>query len=158
MSGDVTLLLCIGCAITTTMTIEPVATSELSTNRTGTCDDISYCRYAIWWLLRWLWVDQDAATASKKTHGKPEGSVETSQKKPDILNHVSSEMKMVSDKLEYATATKDMPCCACLSRGAECDLRRPRCSHCLDEQIRCFYVPPRRLAMACSKAQESTCV
>ncbi|KAB8238192.1 uncharacterized protein BDW43DRAFT_263209 [Aspergillus alliaceus] len=34
------------------------------------------------------------------------------------------------------------PCKACQSRGVACDLQQPRCAHCLDEQLLCFYVAP----------------
>ncbi|RAL13871.1 uncharacterized protein BO97DRAFT_28355 [Aspergillus homomorphus CBS 101889] len=38
----------------------------------------------------------------------------------------------------------DQPCKACKAWGVPCDQQRPRCSHCLDQQILCFYVPPVR--------------
>ncbi|CAK96309.1 uncharacterized protein An02g00957 [Aspergillus niger] len=34
------------------------------------------------------------------------------------------------------------PCKACQTWGVVCDQQRPRCSHCLDQQILCFYVAP----------------
>lgn len=34
------------------------------------------------------------------------------------------------------------PCKTCHARGVVCDGRRPRCSHCLDQQVLCFYVAP----------------
>ncbi|KAF7585972.1 hypothetical protein BBP40_009763 [Aspergillus hancockii] len=34
------------------------------------------------------------------------------------------------------------PCKACQARGVACDLQKPRCAHCLDEQLLCFYVAP----------------
>lgn len=45
-------------------------------------------------------------------------------------------------------------CKGCRARGVRCDGRRPRCSHCLDQQVLCFYVaPPRKLkARARSKS------
>ena len=39
---------------------------------------------------------------------------------------------------------KSLPCKACRTRGVTCDERRPRCSHCLEEQVLCFYVAPLR--------------
>lgn len=39
-----------------------------------------------------------------------------------------------------------LPCKACRVRGVACDGRRPRCSHCLEEQVLCFYVAPLRKA------------
>lgn len=35
-----------------------------------------------------------------------------------------------------------IPCKACRVRGKTCDLQRPWCSECLDQQIPCFYVSP----------------
>ncbi|KAE8381162.1 hypothetical protein BDV26DRAFT_255850 [Aspergillus bertholletiae] len=40
------------------------------------------------------------------------------------------------------TERSKFPCKACQSRGVACDLQRPRCAHCLDEQLLCFYVAP----------------
>ncbi|KAE8356395.1 hypothetical protein BDV28DRAFT_110538 [Aspergillus coremiiformis] len=40
------------------------------------------------------------------------------------------------------TQISTYPCKACQSWGVACDLQRPRCAHCLDEQILCFYVAP----------------
>lgn len=34
------------------------------------------------------------------------------------------------------------PCKACQAWGVTCDRQRPRCAHCLDQQILCFYVAP----------------
>ncbi|OJJ76627.1 hypothetical protein ASPBRDRAFT_52198 [Aspergillus brasiliensis CBS 101740] len=34
------------------------------------------------------------------------------------------------------------PCKACQTWGVVCDQQKPRCSHCLDQQILCFYVAP----------------
>jgi hypothetical protein len=38
-------------------------------------------------------------------------------------------------------------CKACRTWGVVCDRQRPRCSHCLDQQILCFYVAPLRKTM-----------
>ena len=40
------------------------------------------------------------------------------------------------------TKRSTFPCKACESRGVACDLQQPRCAHCLDEQLLCFYVAP----------------
>ncbi|RAK96768.1 uncharacterized protein BO80DRAFT_496739 [Aspergillus ibericus CBS 121593] len=39
------------------------------------------------------------------------------------------------------------PCKACQTWGVTCDQQKPRCSHCLDQQILCFYVTPPRRSM-----------
>ncbi|RAK77645.1 uncharacterized protein BO72DRAFT_102590 [Aspergillus fijiensis CBS 313.89] len=36
------------------------------------------------------------------------------------------------------------PCKACKAWGVPCDQVHPRCSHCLEQQILCFYVAPTR--------------
>jgi hypothetical protein len=33
-----------------------------------------------------------------------------------------------------------LPCKSCREWGSQCDGRQPRCTHCLDEQLMCFYV------------------
>lgn len=38
-------------------------------------------------------------------------------------------------------------CKACRTWGVACDRQQPRCSHCLDQQILCFYVAPLRKTM-----------
>ncbi|KAF9891640.1 hypothetical protein FE257_003651 [Aspergillus nanangensis] len=43
------------------------------------------------------------------------------------------------------------PCKGCQTWGASCDRQRPRCSHCLDQQILCFYVAPMRKSTRRSK-------
>lgn len=38
------------------------------------------------------------------------------------------------------------PCKACRTWGVACDRQQPHCSHCLDQQILCFYIrPPRKM-------------
>ncbi|KAL2840678.1 hypothetical protein BJY01DRAFT_249898 [Aspergillus pseudoustus] len=39
------------------------------------------------------------------------------------------------------------PCRACQAWGVQCDRQTPRCAHCLDQQILCFYVEPLRVTM-----------
>ncbi|RMJ25298.1 hypothetical protein PHISP_03830 [Aspergillus sp. HF37] len=43
-----------------------------------------------------------------------------------------------------ADVDEGVPCKGCRVRGVVCDGRRPRCSHCLKEQVLCFYVAPLR--------------
>ncbi|KAL4955450.1 hypothetical protein BDW69DRAFT_160752 [Aspergillus filifer] len=45
------------------------------------------------------------------------------------------------------------PCRACQVQGVQCDRLKPRCAHCLDQQILCFYVEPLRVQMKRSKEQ-----
>lgn len=47
--------------------------------------------------------------------------------------------------------TQHVDCKACRSRGVSCDGRRPRCSHCVEQQVLCFYVTPQRRSRARSK-------
>ncbi|RDH27000.1 hypothetical protein BDQ94DRAFT_123317 [Aspergillus welwitschiae] len=37
-------------------------------------------------------------------------------------------------------ALKSHPCMACKAWGVSCNQQRPRCTHCLEQQILCFYV------------------
>ncbi|KAE8150362.1 hypothetical protein BDV25DRAFT_112915 [Aspergillus avenaceus] len=41
-----------------------------------------------------------------------------------------------------ASKRSSFPCKACQAWGVACDQQKPRCSHCLDQQILCFYVAP----------------
>ena len=43
---------------------------------------------------------------------------------------------------EQIAARENYPCKACQAWGVTCDRQRPRCAHCLDQQILCFYVAP----------------
>jgi hypothetical protein len=49
-----------------------------------------------------------------------------------------------------------LPCKGCRVRGIACDGRRPRCSHCLKEQVLCFYVAPLRKSRRRSKSAHLT--
>ncbi|OOF99371.1 hypothetical protein ASPCADRAFT_203136 [Aspergillus carbonarius ITEM 5010] len=47
-------------------------------------------------------------------------------------------------------------CKACQTWGVACDQQKPRCSHCLDQQILCFYVsPPRRSTKRSTKSRST---
>lgn len=37
-------------------------------------------------------------------------------------------------------ALKSHPCMACKAWGVPCNQQRPRCTHCLEQQLLCFYV------------------
>ena len=43
---------------------------------------------------------------------------------------------------EQIPSRENYPCKACQAWGVTCDRQRPRCAHCLDQQILCFYVAP----------------
>ncbi|GFF33472.1 hypothetical protein IFM51744_02123 [Aspergillus udagawae] len=45
------------------------------------------------------------------------------------------------------TDEENPACKACRTWGVACDRQQPRCSHCLDQQILCFYVAPLRKTM-----------
>ncbi|KAL4946408.1 hypothetical protein BDV06DRAFT_218335 [Aspergillus oleicola] len=47
------------------------------------------------------------------------------------------------------------PCRACQVQGVQCDRLKPRCAHCLDQQILCFYVEPLRVTMKRSKEEQA---
>ncbi|KAL4999888.1 hypothetical protein BDV10DRAFT_48176 [Aspergillus recurvatus] len=135
---------------------EPAVTSEISTSCTVIWDSMNQCRYASSQFFRWLsdrWADYLETYGNPRS--PPQDSLKTS-KKPEQKSYEPSNVKMGSNKSEHPIENK--PCRACQRSGVECDLRRPRCSPCLDEQILCFYVAPLRRTMACSKKQRSTCM
>ncbi|KAL4993200.1 hypothetical protein BDV10DRAFT_30155 [Aspergillus recurvatus] len=139
----------------TTAANELAVTSEISTNCTVGWDSMNNCRHASSQLLRWL---SDRSFDAFGTYGNPrsppQDSLETS-KKPDQRDYAPSDAGMGANKSEYPV--ENTPCGACQSWGVECDLQKPRCSHCLDEQNLCFYVARLRRTTACSKKQRSTC-
>lgn len=137
---------------TTTMANGPAVTLENSRNCAHVRDDAGHQRCVFSRVWKWLWPDR--SVGNPETHNNPQsppqGPIETSGK-PIHLVSPGTQIK----SSEYLP--QNMQCRACESMGVECDLQRPRCSHCLDEQILCFYVAPLRLAMARPKKQMSVC-
>ncbi|PYH91819.1 hypothetical protein BO71DRAFT_384816 [Aspergillus ellipticus CBS 707.79] len=60
----------------------------------------------------------------------------------------SSQMETTAPGLQDQSSENPIPhshpCKACQAWGVNCDRQKPRCSHCLDQQILCFYVAPAR--------------
>lgn len=54
-----------------------------------------------------------------------------------------------------SSSLNDFSCRTCRVRKVECDRTLPRCSHCLDQQLLCFYVEPLRISR--KKLQAATC-
>ncbi|OJJ43048.1 hypothetical protein ASPZODRAFT_1208134 [Penicilliopsis zonata CBS 506.65] len=52
-----------------------------------------------------------------------------------------TEFKATTSKRTDAAAVSHIPCRACRESGIDCDCQKPRCSHCLHEQLLCFYIP-----------------
>lgn len=52
----------------------------------------------------------------------------------------------------YHDTDERTPCKGCRTQGVICDGRRPRCSHCVKEQVLCFYVTPLRQARKRSRS------
>ncbi|KAL4784435.1 hypothetical protein BJX76DRAFT_219794 [Aspergillus varians] len=73
--------------------------------------------------------------------------------KPVPKQHLTEvEHEVRSSTSEQAPGLENaFPCRACQSWGVECDRKKPHCSHCLDQQILCFYVEPLRVTMKRSK-------
>ncbi|KAL2830612.1 hypothetical protein BDW59DRAFT_170144 [Aspergillus cavernicola] len=98
-------------------------------------------------LSKWLWLSWacDRPDSHKDSLGP---QCETSAKTvPRHLTLTDVEIRSdTSNQLEDA-----FPCRACQAWGVECDRQKPRCSHCLDQQILCFYVEPLRVTMKRSK-------
>jgi hypothetical protein len=135
--------------MSTTMTNQPAGISEISTIGTVVWDKTSHRRYASSRCLRWLWSDQ--GDINPKAHGNSQSPPREISGKLVRRDLVSPAAKTGSDKLNISP--DDMPCRACQTWGVECDLRRPRCSHCLHEQILCFYIAPLRLRIGRPKEQ-----
>lgn len=78
-------------------------------------------------VLQWLSSseeDQESALLHRHHHVQTDNSAESQPV-------VDSEIKRLGGIL---------PCKACNERNASCDGQRPRCSHCLHEQLMCFYI------------------
>ena len=56
--------------------------------------------------------------------------------------HVEAIPKLQKQANENNQDQAIIPCKACRVRRKACDLQRPWCSECLDQQILCFYAPP----------------
>lgn len=91
-------------------------------------------------LSKWLWSSRSAPSASKNT------------KTIAFRKHFTSDEVGSPSGHSIETA---LPCRACQSWGVECDRQKPRCAHCLDQQILCFYVEPLRVTMKRSKKERS---
>ncbi|KAL4966067.1 uncharacterized protein BDV14DRAFT_171571 [Aspergillus stella-maris] len=57
------------------------------------------------------------------------------------------------ENTENGIERNEFPCRACQVQGVQCDRLKPRCAHCLDQQVLCFYVEPLRVQMKRSKEQ-----
>jgi hypothetical protein len=66
-----------------------------------------------------------------------------------VLNWLSStpdsshDIRLPETRIEVKPGVDDavfLPCKSCREWGSQCDGRQPRCTHCLDEQLMCFYV------------------
>ena len=141
--------------ITTSMANEPAVTLGNPTNRTLVRDDTSHRCCVFSRVSKWLWSDRSVVDLKPHYNLRfpSQGRIETSGKTVDL---VSSGMKIECEESE--ALAENMPCRACQSWGVTCDLQRPRCSHCLDEQILCFYVAPLRLTMARLEKQSAACM
>ncbi|KAL3479371.1 hypothetical protein BJX99DRAFT_255628 [Aspergillus californicus] len=111
----------------TTTVAQPVHTLETSPNYTlGQKNTISdTC--IITRISNWLW---SSRSCDHPDHNNPQS--ETSVKDVEIRS-------------------SSIPCRSCQAWGVECDRQKPHCSHCLDQQICCFYVEPLRVTMKRSR-------
>ncbi|KAL5341126.1 hypothetical protein BJX70DRAFT_396181 [Aspergillus crustosus] len=92
------------------------------------------------WLSRWLWSNQTTGTSSSETSANPSSQ----------HNLISTDVETRFDASGQPPESA-FPCRGCRVWRVECDRRKPHCSHCLDQQILCFYVEPLRVTMKRSK-------
>ncbi|KAI9375479.1 hypothetical protein BJX61DRAFT_128694 [Aspergillus egyptiacus] len=92
------------------------------------------------WLSRWLW------SFRSDEHSDPRAGVG----RTNDPRHIASTDVEVQSSTSGQSETSP-PCRACQAWGVKCDLQKPRCSHCLDQQILCFYVEPLRVTMKRSR-------
>ncbi|KAL3459412.1 hypothetical protein BJX64DRAFT_291239 [Aspergillus heterothallicus] len=99
------------------------------------------------WFSKWFWPSRAGRPDRHDTRRGP--PVETSATK--VPRHLpSSDVGNRSDASshdDHDDHENPFPCRACQARGVQCDRQTPRCAHCLDQQILCFYVEPLRVTM-----------
>ncbi|BCS20373.1 uncharacterized protein APUU_20805S [Aspergillus puulaauensis] len=92
---------------------------------------------------KWLWSCRTTATTTIDTSAKAGATAD-----------VEHEIRSSSSDHHHAVENA-FPCRACQAWGVECDRQKPRCTHCLDQQILCFYVEPLRVTMKRSKLEQA---
>ncbi|KKK15763.1 hypothetical protein P175DRAFT_0528085 [Aspergillus ochraceoroseus IBT 24754] len=114
---------------------------------------------------KWLWsgwdvgrseVPDNLRAAGDSSGTKLEASAGASAPRTKRIprTHTSGEMKIRSqpqEQLQEDLTQEAFPCRACKAWGVACDLQKPQCAHCVDQQLLCFYVAPLRLTMKRSK-------
>ncbi|KAL2819826.1 hypothetical protein BJX63DRAFT_428596 [Aspergillus granulosus] len=98
------------------------------------------------WFSKWFWPSRTGHTDRHDPRRAP--PVETSA--TNVPRHLpSSDVGMRSDTSHHEQNDHEnpFPCRACQAWGVQCDRQMPRCAHCLDQQILCFYVEPLRVTM-----------
>ncbi|OJJ64675.1 hypothetical protein ASPSYDRAFT_39425 [Aspergillus sydowii CBS 593.65] len=96
------------------------------------------------WVSKWLWSCRATATTATDTSAKTGPTA-----------NVEHEIRSSTCTSEHHAVENAFPCRACQAWGVECDRQKPRCSHCLDQQILCFYVEPLRVTMKRSKMERA---
>lgn len=104
-------------------------------------------RFAQWFWSVWMIAGSgthdalaDPANHPKATNGastKTNGCAGTARGGLSTTGECDTGLREQSSENEH-----NYPCKACQTWGVVCDQQRPRCSHCLDQQILCFYVAP----------------
>ncbi|KAL4925993.1 uncharacterized protein BDV17DRAFT_163680 [Aspergillus undulatus] len=123
--------------MTTTTTTTTTTISRRSAECDGNCNlpqgSATSCRESclILRLSKWLWPCRT---------GTPTGAVA----KPSTPVDDERELEVSDNTPKEWNA---FPCRACQTQGVKCDRLKPRCAHCLDQQILCFYVEPLRITM-----------
>ncbi|PKX99244.1 uncharacterized protein P174DRAFT_42655 [Aspergillus novofumigatus IBT 16806] len=100
-------------------------------------------------LLQWFWstlmidgsnTQDNQAKPSDLRHGKHHAQA---RKGSTFATQETSTAEQSHDDTDEVNPA----CKACRTWGVACDRQQPRCSHCLDQQILCFYVAPLRKTM-----------
>lgn len=113
--------------------------------------------------LQWFWpawmIDgakpHDTTDPSRTQHNYPQTS--SCSRKTSRESASSQRPGTQTQEQSLADTDEENPACkACRTWGVSCDRQRPRCSHCLDQQILCFYVAPLRKTMKKSSKSRSS--
>lgn len=97
-------------------------------------------RLSQWFWSGWTTTGTATATATASASTNSRNNTHTQ------LGNETSPAKPTAYEIENPTDHEAFPCRTCRIRKVECDRLLPRCSHCLDEQLLCFYVEPLRIS------------
>lgn len=102
-------------------------------------------RFYQWLWSSWTVVSSDPQpTVQNSTRRGTDPNYTLASGKPNNGSGTADTPRYIPSEIphEQISERENYPCKACQVWGVTCDRQRPRCAHCLDQQILCFYVAP----------------